>query len=569
MNNPESIHWRPWGDEAFIEGKRDGKLIFLSISASWCHWCHILDQESFAHPDVIRQINSKFIPIRVDSDKRPDINNRYNMGGWPTIAILSEDAKIITGSTYIPTRQVLDMVGAVYRKGQKTKDDPSPPPPKKKESPPAKLNETMIQTTAVYLEKAFDPVNGGFGGPPKFPQPWMLEFSLLLGSITGETKWMDRVKLTLDIMRGAEVYDPIDGGFFRYATRGDWDKPHYEKLLDINAQMLSIYLTSYSLTGEVTYRVTAQGILDYLFTTLAVEEEPWFCGSQSADGYYYHLPEEERIWANPPALDSTIYTNHNALVALTLLKAYPILKNEKYRDRGLDLIEFLWDQLFSPQKGMYHYNDGNLSPLGYLSDQVQMIHALLDGFETTGQKNYLEKALMLESIMDKHLRDKEAGGYFDLPEGSGEKAFQKVPIKPFVENAIAAMASTRLFYLTGDVQHKHRAENTLGYLSNKYEEFKHHAAPFGLALTRFFHPPQQITIVGNPEDPQWKALHHAALQIQSLWKTILPLDVKQDSQLIKDLGYKASDQPMAYVCVGKTCYPPVAHTDDLAGVIKK
>ena len=134
MNNPESIHWRPWGKEAFIEGKRDHKPIFLSISATWCHWCHILDQESFAHPEVILQINSKFIPIRVDSDKRPDINNRYNMGGWPTIAILSEDAKIITGSTYIPTRQVLDMVSVDYRKGLNTQDN-SPPPtsPKKRE----------------------------------------------------------------------------------------------------------------------------------------------------------------------------------------------------------------------------------------------------------------------------------------------------------------------------------------------------------------------------------------------------------------------------------------------------
>ena len=110
MEDQEAIRWQSWGVDAFQQAQREGKPVFLSISASWCHWCHVLDEESFTHPEVIRRINADFVPIRVDSDKRPDINSRYNMGGWPTVAILDPQGDLDTGGTYMPTGQLLSML---------------------------------------------------------------------------------------------------------------------------------------------------------------------------------------------------------------------------------------------------------------------------------------------------------------------------------------------------------------------------------------------------------------------------------------------------------------------------
>src|SRR3990172_9340177 len=115
MKNQETIQWRPWEAAAFELAKKEAKPIFLSISANWCHWCHVMDEEGFTHPEVIRRMNTDFIPVRVDSDKRPDINSRYNMGGWPTVAILDAEGEVVTGGTYMPTGQLLTMLSDVKR----------------------------------------------------------------------------------------------------------------------------------------------------------------------------------------------------------------------------------------------------------------------------------------------------------------------------------------------------------------------------------------------------------------------------------------------------------------------
>ncbi|HEX9757867.1 MAG TPA: DUF255 domain-containing protein [Nitrospiria bacterium] len=566
IKNTESIHWKEWGEEAFQEAKETNKPVFLSISASWCHWCHVMDYESFSKPEVTRRITSDFIPIRIDSDKRPDINNRYNMGGWPTVAILNGRGKMIDGATYLPTPQLLHMLESNLERIKSSK--PSSETPQQKPEPPNQHpNEEMVQAVAKSLERAFDRTFGGFGGPPKFPQPWALEFALFLNSKPGNPIWKEIIQLTLENMRGG-IYDHVDGGFFRYATRGDWDKPHFEKLLDLNTRMLSLYLKAYQITGEATYRSTAQGILDYLFTTLALEGKPWLCGSQNADTHYYQLSDEDRMWAPPPQIDQTIFADHNAQAASSLLLTYQAFQKTEYKEKGLHLINQLWNHFFDPQKGMFHYDDGKLSLGGYLSDQVQMIHALLDGFETTGNREYFNRSEKLFSLMDDFLWDEKSGGYWDLPDHQKIGDSVHIRIKPFSENSIAAMALIRLFHFTKDKKYLHRAEATLSYLSTEFEHYKHHAAPFALALCYFLHPPHHMTIIGNKKDPKWQELVSSAHQIKSPWKVILPLDSKTDTKIIEQFGYKPNPTPQAYICVGEKCLPPVSGSDDLFQAFK-
>ena len=567
MKNQETIQWRSWDAEAFQKARDLDKPIFLSISASWCHWCHVMDEESFDHPEVIRRINTDFIPIRVDSDKRPDINNRYNMGGWPTVAILNAGGKVTAGATYLPLSQLLIMLSSVKRASVESKKDSlehEPIAPR----PTLKLSESLVETISGFLERAFDPHFGGFGDPPKFPQPWAVDLAFHLHRKTGDSKWLQMATFTLDNMREGEIYDAVDGGFFRYATRGDWDNPHYEKLLETNARMLSLYLKAYPLTGQATYRATAQGILNYLFVTLVVSEQAWFCGSQSADRDYYHLPEEERLEADVPALDQTIYTDHNAMTASALLSAHHILGDLSARDSALKLIDFLWTHFYQSGQGMFHYSEGPALQarmlLGYLSDQVYMMMALIDAFEATGKRSYLSQAEDLANVMNDHLWDNEEGGYWDLPADSESPGMLKIRIKPFAENAVAVIVLTRLYHLTGQEGHYKRAEAVLQHLSTVFTAYNHHAAPFAVAVERFLQSPHHVTIVGKRGDRRWTELIQAAHQIKSLWKVVLPLDMEQDRDRLKSLGYTVSDQPLAYLCIGKTCLPPISRPEEFA-----
>lgn len=530
-----------------------------------------MDQDSLDHPEVIRRLNRDFVPIRVDSDKRPDINSRYNMGGWPTVAILDADGQLIVGETYLQTGQLLEMLSVVEKDPFKSRakaatlsEGPA--------GPPHRIDESIIQFVAEELLRLFDPEFGGFGGPPKFPQTWALELLFHLHYRRRDPEWLKMANLTLDNMRESGLYDRGDGGFFRYAIRGDWDSPHFEKLLEVNARMLSLYLEAYRLTGQVLYRSTAQGVMDYLFTTLAADGQCWFYGSQSADEEYYAQSEEDRMSAEPPALDRTLYIDHNAMTASALLTAHCIFGDSKYLDAALKLTDFLWEHGRLPELGMFHYKDNNGESLlaGYLSDQACMMTALVDAFETTGIKRYLDQALELLEIMDRHLWDGEQYGYWDLPAGqaglpagSDREGILKIRIKPFVENAVAAMTLTRLFHLTGQEIYRKRAEAVLSYLSTVYKPYRHHAAPFALALERFLFPPHHVVIVGQRGEPRWAELIRAAHRIKSPWKVVLPLNTEEDQAQLKSLGYLPSVEPLAYVCVGTTCLSPVSRPEDL------
>ena len=500
----EAVRWEPWRDAAFARARAEGKRVLLSISASWCHWCHVMDEESFAHPEVIRQLNNRFIPVRVDSDQRPDINSRYNMGGWPTVAVLDAEGDVIAGETYLPLGPFLAWLDSAARA-----DSPLPPPappPRAEPAPPA-LHHTLVTAVAEWLERAYDPTFGGFGGAPKFPQPWAVELLWLLHARTGEAGWRSMAIRTLDAMREGELCDPIDGGFFRYAVSDDWSAPHTEKLLDVNARLLSLYADACHMTDSMAYRTTAREIVDYLLSTLLVEQQPagapaggrWFAGSQAADRDYYDLSQEERLEADPPPIDRTLYVDRNAMAASALLAAGGTLRKPDYRETGLTLLEFLWTTCRSPDGGMAHYcdggDDGRRLAGGYLADQTWPLCALLDACEAAGRHPWLERAETLVSVMTDRWWDDRSGGFWDLPLSSGpagpsskETGLLRVRLKPLLENAVAAIGLTRLAWLTADARYRRQAERTLQSLAPLIGGYKQHAAPFGVALERFLAP---------------------------------------------------------------------------------
>jgi len=233
-----NIKWVDWDDEAFRRAKEENKPILLDISAVWCHWCHRLDSDTYSVPDIAEYIDAHFIPIRVDTDKRPDINRRYNMGGWPTTAFLTHEGRVIGGGTYIPPdqmRQVLRDIRSFWDRSQggaaPQVDMPSP-----ESIPIGLLSPTIIDEILGEVANNFDLIYGGFGSQPKFPNTEAQELALLKYHYSGNREFLRIVGVTLQNAGKSGTYDREMGGFFRYSTSRDWSIPHFEKMSEDNAK---------------------------------------------------------------------------------------------------------------------------------------------------------------------------------------------------------------------------------------------------------------------------------------------------------------------------------------------
>src|SRR5207245_8646472 len=247
-NRAAEIGWRPWGGKAFQEAQVADKPVLLAISAVWCHWCHVMDETSYSDPEVIRLINERYVPIRVDNDERPDVHPRYNMGGWPTTAFLTPDGEILNGATYIPPDAMRHYVAEVADVWRDKRADLEPRLREMKEHAahetaqrPGDLDRSIVDAIAALIRGQYDPEFGGFGREPKFPQPKLLRFLLDEYRRSAGDDVATMLHKTLGAMASGGMYDPLEGGFFRYSTTRAWGVPHFEKMLEDTAELLWLY----------------------------------------------------------------------------------------------------------------------------------------------------------------------------------------------------------------------------------------------------------------------------------------------------------------------------------------
>ena len=305
QHNP--VDWYPWGEEALQRARDENKPIFLSIGYSACHWCHVMEHESFEDEDIARLLNEKFINIKVDREERPDLDQIYmnavqiltGHGGWPMSVFLTPELKPFFGGTYWPPKQRGQMPGfsqiieGVDRAWTNRNDQALAYADelteklqrvglselKNEES----LSNDYIDAALVALENSYDFQHGGFGTAPKFPNAMNLELLLRSWSRTGNQTLLDMVKLNLDKMALGGIYDHIGGGFARYSVDARWLVPHFEKMLYDNAQLVDIYLHAYQATGSKLYEQTVRQTCDYILHTMTDEEHGCFFSTEDAD----------------------------------------------------------------------------------------------------------------------------------------------------------------------------------------------------------------------------------------------------------------------------------------------
>ena len=488
----QKINWQEWTKETFQKAAKEKKPILLDIHGVWCHWCHVMDQTSYSDPEVIEIVNKDFIPIKVDTDKNPDVNKRYNQGGWPSTVFLTPTGQIITGATYVPPDSLKDMMFKVIDTFKEIKfKDVILEDKKLKVDNNVKLNNKIIENIMEDMLNKFDFDFGGFG-TPKFPMTDAIQLAFNQYNKSKNKDYLIIARVTLDKMKG--ILDDIEGGFYRYSVTRQWNEPHYEKMMETNAGIIANYLQGYEIMKKDEYREIAQKSLNYIKNNLS-NENGAFYGSQDADEEYYPKNLEERKKHGKPFIDKNIYTDLSSMMISTYTYAYKILKDNFYKNFAIKSIKFLIDKNYTRKQvsgtnfvgdekfGMYHFFDGKRKFLpGMLADNIYFIKALIDVYEITEDKQYLKAAEKLNKFVIDNFMDKNDNCFFDKinnPDGIG---FLKFRDKSIIENSIVAI---NLLKLNKNNEYIKIAENILKAFYSEYEKQGIHGTIYGLAVERY------------------------------------------------------------------------------------
>lgn len=506
-NRAHTIHWRTWGEDAFQEAVQQDKPIFLLITSSWCQWCHIMDETTLSETSIITVINTNYIPIRVDSDMRPDINARYNQNGWPSVVLLSSEGEILWGGVYVPPKQMLYYLGHIRRYYSEHRLEIADQIQVLQDS---RFTRSLTQTLPTIgldalqyeqrvalkdvprqagqvLQDLYDADYGGFTIHQhlKFPHPEALELLLHLSTHESSHAMTEMVRYSLEQMRDGGLWDTEDGGFFRYSAASDWSTPHTEKMLDENAAMLHLLLYAAQVTGDMQWYELAQRLILYCNATLWLPTIGVFGGSQSADEEYYEPALYSRGTKTKPGIDTTVYTSWNAHMVSTYLLAAQVLHRPSLDAVALKTLDWLCEHMIHNEGSVYHYAvHGSVALSGQLTDCVWMMRALLDAYERHGSQKYLETASTLMNFVCCELFDVENGLFYDS--AYDEHAMGRVAARmhPLTENALAAECALRIALHTEQQQLRDTGLRVLSHCLDMYRRTGIQGATYALVVLR-------------------------------------------------------------------------------------
>jgi uncharacterized protein YyaL (SSP411 family) len=497
-----TIAWRPWSAEAFARARAEGKPVLLSIAPSWCHNSVEMDRSSFADATVVARVALRYVAIRVDADRRPDICERYSLGGWPTTAFLTPDGEVLGGGTFVERgrlAEVLDRVADAFlarrlpavpgsaKVGLSTVARSA-----KVEAPLARRSAereigkpAAVATLIDRVDASFDVEHGGFGGAPKFPHVAPVRLALALFRQQGSERHRDVAIRTLDVIGWGPLHDERDGGFFRYCRHRDWSGPEQEKLLEVNAALLALYVDAFETLRLTRYGDRVEDVLRYVQTWLADPVDGGWAGSQRSNPEYYAAPSSgdgPAAIAAPP-IDRTLYTACNASMASAALAAGRVFDDPALSEFAIRSLERVVDLCYEPGAGMAHYYDRGPGVRGLLIDQVAMADAQLDAFDATGNVVYrmLAEELVLYTI--RTLWDEPAGGFHDRITDPGDDVGRmQEPLKPFAANCAAVRLLRRVARTCGREPLLETAERTLAAIQAPADAATPLAAELALAM---------------------------------------------------------------------------------------
>lgn len=469
--------WLEWSPSVFSRAEEEGKPVLLSLVTAWSDECAAMDQTTYAHPDVVSVIALRFVAVRVDADRHPDINDRYNLGGWPTTVFLTSSGDTLSGATYLDAPEMIATLNQVADACRDRADEINARAETARAlSLPQRRSRSLDPQSSIgqfrsLLIDRFDPLNGGFGSCPKLPHPDALLFALSLAG-DGDTELAGMAAVTLRQMSG--LWDSDAGGFYRYAAAPDWSHPGAGKTLDDNAALLHVYVEGTLRLHDAAPREQAAAIVRWVRRTMVHESHGGFFNAESSRGR-----------------DKTMYVDRNAMMVGAFIRAAALFDDIWLRDFALKSLEAVIVPAYTPGGGVGHVTDaeGHETVRGLLTDQIHVASALIWAHAATGELPYSMLAAEVMQFALRTMWDDATGSFRDRLDAHD-------PVMPFELNCHAACVLDRLAVLTGDAAYQDRARTILQSLAAGYEELDLFGAPYALAVREIFerHPPAGLEL---------------------------------------------------------------------------
>jgi uncharacterized protein YyaL (SSP411 family) len=603
-HNP--VDWQPWDDEALARARDEDKPILLSIGYAACHWCHVMERESFEDPLTARVMNEHFVSVKVDREERPDLDAVYmdavvaltGQGGWPMTVFLTPGGEPFFGGTYFPPeprhglpafKQVLLAVAEawnerrdeVYDSGGRLVEHIRSGARLEASTDP--LTSQLLTEAQRNLGDGFDPNWGGWGRAPKFPPAPVLEFLLRRGE-------EEMTRRTLDGMALGGMYDLVGGGFHRYSVDQQWLVPHFEKMLYDNALLASVYRRAWRRLGDERYRRISDETIDYVLRELALEGGG-FASSQDADtngvegltftwvpgegapdellkpfegGRYVLRGEldedtrarllEQRAARPQPGRDDKAIASWNGLMLAALAQAARTEPAER-------LAEFLLGPLSTADGRLRRtWRDGAAKGTGYLEDYADVAYGLMELHVATGDPRWLREAHRLTTLAVDLFADDDGGGFFQTPRDGEQLVARKKELDDHPTpsgNAMLAYVLLRLARIWGDDQLEHRGVSVLRLVADTVVRMPSAVGWMLVALDQHLAPHRELAIVGAVDAPVARAAVERAAETD-----VIAFGPADDVPLLAGRA-EVDGRAAVYLCERFACSLPVTEPDRL------
>jgi uncharacterized protein YyaL (SSP411 family) len=560
--------WLPWSDAVFVQAHRDHRFVLLDLEAVWCHWCHVMDVTTYRDPKVLALLHKSYLTVRVDQDSRPDLSNRYEDYGWPaTVVFDAAGHEIVKRQGYLTPEEMASMLQAII-------DDPSPGPsvqPEKEIS--FSSSDVLPGPLQARLEKdyleGFDSKQGSWGFDQKYLDVDSVELAMDRAS-RGDARAAAMARQTLDAQ--LQLLDPVWGGFYQYSTDSVWTKPHFEKIMSVQAENLRIYAEAYAQWNDPKYLHAAQAVQQFLATFLTSSHGSFYT-SQDADivegkhsAEYFALGDKDRRKQGIPRIDTHVYARENGWVITALAQLYEATGDTKTLDSAIRAANWVTQNRALPGGGFRHGAKDVGGP--FLGDSVAMARAYLSLYRVTADRKWLTRAIATTVFIEKTFGPRSgADAGFISAVTPTDRGYRPHPQRD--ENVAIARVANQLFYYSGDAKHEAVSKTAMRYLAAQPIATRLPVASVLLTELELTHAPLHLTIVGAKNDPAAQSLFAAALKYPSFYKRVEWWDTKEGKLPNPDVQYPSVSRAAAYICTQRTCSPPIFEADALSTKVNR
>ena len=541
----------------WAQARREHKLVILDLEAVWCHWCHVMDATTYRDPAVTALIKAGYLAVKVDQDARPDLASRYEDYGWPaTVLYASDGTEIVKKRGYITPEGMTRLLRTVAA-------DPTPAAGATVEAPvPAATASVLEPARRAILHRqwlaGYDEKAGGWGFGHKYLDWDSVELAMREAS-HGDRDAERRARATLS--QGRKLIDPVWGGVYQYSVDGDWNEPHFEKIMAMQAEDMRIYALAYAQWGDPADLAAARAIRHYLKTFLWSPSGAFFT-SQDADlvpgessAAYFALNDAGRRARGIPRIDRHQYARENGWAITGLCQLAAVTDEERFRREASDAAWWARDHRIRPDFGFTHDEHDPAGP--YLGDTLAMGRSFFALYEATAYAPWLTHAQEAVEFIRTHFARALAPGF--ATSDTGRLSVLR-PQPEFDENAALARLASAVGYAAGSPACHEVAKSALRWLLTPGLAEGHGFSIAGLLLAEEEErvDPLHIAIVGSRDDAIGQKLYAAALRAPTAHKLVEWWDPSEDGLAPRGEDiYPSLDRPAAYVCDRGACSSPI------------